>query len=132
IITSGISYQYAREVFGENASYLKVGFTFPLPDEMIRAFAANVDKVIVIEENEPYIEKEVRAMGIACTGKDVLPVCDELNPNILRERLLSEPTKVSYTQEGSSSPTRPPVLCAGCPHRGFFYAVAKEKNIVAS
>jgi indolepyruvate ferredoxin oxidoreductase alpha subunit len=71
-------------------------------------------------------------MGIACTGKDVLPVCDELNPNILRERLLGEPTKVSYTQEGSTSPTRPPVLCAGCPHRGFFYAVAKEKNIVAS
>lgn len=132
IITSGISYQYAKEVFGENASYLKIGFTFPLPDEMIRTFAASVEKLIVIEENEPYIEKEVRAMGISCTGKDVLPVCDELNPAILREKLLGETTKTTYTQEDSTSPTRPPVLCAGCPHRGFFYAVSKEKNIVAS
>jgi indolepyruvate ferredoxin oxidoreductase alpha subunit len=131
IITSGISYEYAKEVFGDNASYLKIGFSFPLPDKMIREFAAKVETLYIIEENEPFIENAVKVMGIACTGKDLIPVCGELNPDIIRKALLGVESKEAYATD-IKAPSRPPVLCAGCPHRGIFHAVSKYKDIIAT
>ncbi len=127
IITSGISYTHAREVF-PNASYLKLGFTNPLPVELVRKFAATVKKVIVIEENEPIIEEQVRALGVACIGKDRIPICGELNPDILHESLsefvaAKPPARVK--QPVVAIPQRPPVLCPGCPHRGVFFILRK-------
>lgn len=131
IITSGISYAYAKEVFGDSASYLKLGMTFPLPKELILEFAKDMREIIVIEENEPYLEKEIKALGIHCTGRDVLPTCGELNPEIIREAFLSESPRTAPVME-SQAPTRPPVLCAGCPHRGFFNALKTDRDIIAS
>jgi indolepyruvate ferredoxin oxidoreductase alpha subunit len=131
IITSGISYQYAREVYGDGVSYLKIGLTYPLPDKMIKEFAAQVDKLIVIEENEPYLENAVKILGISCTGKDVIPLCGELNPDILRKVLLNKESSRAIDID-VNVPIRPPVLCPGCPHRGLFYAVSKYKDIIAT
>lgn len=131
IITSGISYLHAKEVFGDNASYLKIGFTYPLPEEMIVKFAKAVDKVYVIEENEPYIENTVKALGIECIGKDFIPICWELSPDIIRKALVKEEKRETYHAD-VQVPSRPPALCAGCPHRGIFYAVSKLKDVVVT
>lgn len=131
IITSGISYEYCREVFGDSVSYLKLGFTHPLPDKLIREFASKVKKLIVVEENEPYIENYVKSIGIKCSGKDILPICGELNPSIIRKAIKEEEFTSNLKYEGVL-PNRPPVLCAGCPHRGIFYAVSKHKDIIAT
>lgn len=131
IITSGASYSYAREVFKEDASYLKLGMTYPLPENLIRAFAADMREIIVIEENEPFLEKEILAMGIPCTGKEALPVCGELNPEIIRDAFFGK-TPEDRVKLESHSPSRPPVLCAGCPHRAMFNALSKDKDIIAS
>lgn len=131
IITSGVSYQYAKEVFGDNASYLKIGMSYPLPDDMIRKFAEKVEKLYIIEENDPYIETAVKALGIKCTGKEVIPVCNELNPDIIRKAILKEENKINYKSD-IKPPSRPPVLCPGCPHRGIFYAVSKYKDVIAT
>jgi indolepyruvate ferredoxin oxidoreductase, alpha subunit len=134
IITSGISYQYAREVFGEEASYLKIGLSYPLPDKMICEFAKNVDMLYIIEENDPYIETAVKAMGIKCTGKELIPICGELNPEIIRRAIVGESNKKESREYkvDINPPFRPPVLCPGCPHRGIFHVVSKYKDIVAS
>lgn len=131
IIANGIAYQHAKEVFGEGASYLKLGFTFPMPEEMIREFAANVDVLYVIEENEPFIENKVKTMGIACTGKEIIPICGELSPALLKEIFFDEkqPEQPAIEQE---IPNRPPTLCAGCPHRGIFYEVMKYKDKIVT
>lgn len=131
IITNGISYLYAKEVFGDNASYLKIGFSCPLPDEMIKKFAKAVDKVYVIEENEPYIENFVKSLGIECIGKDFLPIYWELSPEIIRDAFLPKEKKEVYEVD-LKVPSRPPALCAGCPHRGIFYAVSKYKDVIAT
>ncbi|MCB2289067.1 indolepyruvate ferredoxin oxidoreductase subunit alpha [Clostridium sp. CS001] len=131
IITSGISYQYAKEVLGDNASYLKIGMSYPLPDEMIREFAAKVEKLYIIEENDPYLETAIKAMGIACIGKEIIPICEELNPSIIRKAILGEVDDVTYETD-VQAPSRPPVLCPGCPHRGIFYQVSKYKDVIAS
>ena len=110
IITSGISYQYCKEVLGDNASYLKLGLTYPLPDKMIREFASKVEKLYIVEENDPYLETNIKALGISCIGKDVIPVCGELNPTIIRETLLKEKNKENYLTH-LQPPSRPPVLC---------------------
>ena len=131
IITSGISYQHAKEVFGEDASYLKLGLTHRLPKELIRKFCKGVDTVYVIEENEPFLETAVRLLGINCIGKDKLPTVNELTPAIIRTCLLGQ--KPSPSPEiDAQAPPRPPVLCAGCPHRSIFYAVSRHKDIVVS
>lgn len=127
IITSGIAYQYAKEVMGDNASYLKIGFVNPLPDKMIKEFASKVDKLYVIEENDPFIETQVRAMGIECTGKDVFPICGEYSPELLREILLGVKPSGDYNSQ-MQAPPRSPVLCAGCPHRGLFFELGKYRN----
>ncbi|MDR3280742.1 MAG: indolepyruvate ferredoxin oxidoreductase subunit alpha [Synergistaceae bacterium] len=131
IICSGVSYYYAKEVFGENASYLKLGFVHPLPIEKMKSFAARVDKVYVIEETDPIIEDAARLAGIACHGKDLLPNRGELLPDILREKLLGIPAPAANIDRGKVLP-RPPMLCSGCPHRGLFYALSKFKDIMIS
>ncbi|MGI6587281.1 MAG: indolepyruvate ferredoxin oxidoreductase subunit alpha [Peptococcia bacterium] len=133
IITSGISYQYACEVFGNKASYLKLGLTYPLPERLIKEFAQAVEQVIVIEENDPYLETYVKSLGIECRGKELIPICGELNPGIIRQAFFPEEEKgKSDIVADLNIPSRPPVLCAGCPHRGLFYALSKLKNIVVS
>lgn len=131
IISSGISYVYAKEVFGDNASYLKIGMSYPMPDKKIKEFASRVDKIYVIEENDPYIENSVRALGIDCIGKDVIPICGELNPDIIRKAILNEELEYHHTTD-IKAPSRPPVLCQGCPHRGIFYAVSKYGDNIIS
>lgn len=129
IITSGISYQYAREVFGDSADYLKLGLTYPLPRNMITSFCTGHKTIYVIEENEPYLENMVHQLGFICTGKDKLPICNELNPGIVRECLTGKSTHEVYTID-VKVPNRAPTLCAGCPHRGFFYTISRNLDKV--
>ena len=129
VITSGAASQYAMDVLPD-ASFLVLGMTYPLPDDMIRDFAAHVEKLYVIEELEPYIEEQVKILGIEVTGKDVLPRCGELNPELIRAGILGVEPAVSKVPEDIPIPMRPPVLCAGCPHRGFFHVVRKNKLFV--
>jgi indolepyruvate ferredoxin oxidoreductase alpha subunit len=129
IVTSGIGYQYAQEVFGPDASYLKLGFTFPLPIEKIRAFAAEVGTLYVVEELEPYLEEQMKAAGIACIGKEKVPAIGELTPDIIAKTLRGE-TIPCVEGDPSQVVGRPPLLCAGCPHRGFFYELSKIKNLM--
>lgn len=131
VISSGVCYTYAKEVFGSNASYLKLGFTNPLPDKKIKEFADKIDKIYVIEENDKFIEDQIRAMGIKVIGKDLFPYTGEMTPDVIRTALFGEtkPT-IEYNQDLVVS--RPPTLCPGCPHRGFFYELGKRKNIMIS
>lgn len=131
IITSGISYQYAKEAFQDEASYLKIGFSFPLPMDKIRAFAKEVDTLYVIEETEPYLEEQVRAAGIPCIGREKLPGIGELSVAILDKELRGVETE-SLSVEEERLVARPPALCAGCPHRPVFYELAKRKDIIVS
>ncbi|MBQ4351376.1 MAG: indolepyruvate ferredoxin oxidoreductase subunit alpha [Clostridia bacterium] len=125
IITAGNGYNYAKEAFGRNASYLKLGLLNPLPKKLILDFAAKHEQVIVVEELDPVIENHCRALGLTVTGKDVLPLCDEYSEELLRTRLLG--VEPDYCEVGAAIPARPPVLCPGCPHRGVFYTLAKLK-----
>ncbi|QEK12469.1 indolepyruvate ferredoxin oxidoreductase subunit alpha [Crassaminicella thermophila] len=129
IVTSGIAYQYAKEVFGDTASYLKLGFTHPLPMKKIEEFANEVEVLYVIEELEPYIEEQMKAAGIKCIGKELIPRIGELNPDIIAKAILKEERQTIQYDEAKIV-GRPPTLCAGCPHRGFFYMLAKKKNIM--
>lgn len=131
IISSGVSYQHAREVFGGDASYLKIGFSHPLPDKLIKKFAKSVQKLYVIEENEPYLENYVRTLGIECIGKEFIPRCGELTPQIVEEALLPERAQEEYKVD-VNTPSRPPLLCPGCTHRGVFHAMNKLDNIVVT
>jgi len=131
VISSGISYQYAKEVFGESASYLKLGMTYPMPMEKIKNFAGRVKKLYVVEEMDPYIENHLKMAGIPCIGKDVIPRYDELNPDIVREAVFGV-KKETITADAEAT-MRPPVLCAGCPHRGVFYVLSKRlKKIIVT
>lgn len=130
VITSGISYKYAKEVLGDTVSYLKIGMSYPLPDKMISDFSKEVDKIYIIEENEPFIENHVKVMGINCIGKEIIPICNELNQDIIRKAILGEGIDPTYKTE-VVAPQRPPVLCPGCPHRPIFYAVSKYKDIIS-
>lgn len=129
IVTSGVAYNYAREVFGDNASYLKLGFTFPMPMDKIRAFAKEVETLYVIEELEPFIEEQMKVAGIPCIGKELIPRIGELNPDIVAKALLGE-ERSTIEPIADKVVGRPPTLCAGCPHRGFFFALSKKKNVV--
>ncbi len=131
VICSGDCYLYAREVFGDGASYLKLGFTNPLPDELIRDFASKVEKIYIIEENDPYIEEHVRALGIACDGKNLFPLYGEMKPEVIRSVVYGEEYTMDAEVNESVIP-RPPTLCAGCPHRGFFYELGRRKNVMIS
>ena len=132
IITSGISYNHAKEVFGDEASYLKLGFTWPLPAKKIAEFAASVETLYVIEENEPYLEDFVKTLGIKCAGREKLPWVDELTPEIVRRAFFPEIAEKGGYKTDVQAPPRPPVLCAGCTHRGFFYEIGKYKDVVVT
>ena len=128
IITSSTSYQYAKEVFGENASILKLGMIYPLPEKLILDFASKVDKVIVLEELDPIIEDHCKKLGLKCEGKELFPICGEFSQNLVRDCLkLDVPTSITIEDE---IPARPPVMCAGCPHRGIFYILHKNNCMV--
>ncbi len=131
VITSGVCYSYAKEVFGDSVSYLKLGFTQPLPAEKIKEFCSKVKKVYVIEENDPYIEEQVKVLGFDCLGNGVFPPYGEMLPEVIRNVVFGEamPT-VNYDEKEVVA--RPPVLCAGCPHRGFYYELGKRKNVMVS
>jgi len=132
ILTCGVAYQYAKEVF-PTASILCLGMTWPLPSQLIRRFAASVEKLIVIEELDPFIEEAVRLMGIQVEGKSIFPLISELDPRVVRESaiqagLLPESAHIPLPGvDVGPLPARPPVLCPGCPHRGVFYALNKLK-----
>lgn len=128
IITDSTSYQYAREVLGEDACILKLGLINPLPEKLIKDFAAKVDKVVVLEELDPIIENHCKQLGIKVSGKDTFPICGEFSQNLVRECLGMEvPDHMSIDE---NLPARPPVMCAGCPHRGIFYILKKKKCMV--
>ena len=132
IITAGVAYQYAREVFPD-ASILRLGLTWPLPEGVIRQFAESVERLIVLEELDPFIEEAVRLMGIQVEGKSIFPLIGELDPRVVRESaikagLLPESAHIPLSQvDVGPLPSRPPVLCPGCPHRGAFYVLNKLK-----
>ncbi|HHV41553.1 MAG TPA: indolepyruvate ferredoxin oxidoreductase subunit alpha [Clostridiaceae bacterium] len=128
VICSGIAVQYAREVFPPGTSFLQLGFTYPLPADLIRAFADQVKKIYVIEELDPFLEEQIKALGIEVTGKELIPDYFELNPQILRSAIWNE--EPEGTDLDLQPLPRPPVLCPGCPHRSFFYTVARTKNTI--
>ncbi len=132
IITSGIAYNHAKEVFGDSASYLKLGFTWPLPENKIKDFASSVKKLYVIEENEPYLEDFIKALGIKCVGREKLPWVDELTPEVIRGAFFPESIEQGGYKIEAEVPPRPPVLCAGCTHRGFFYEIGKYKDVIVT
>ena len=128
IITSSTSYQYVKEVFGDSVSVLKLGMVNPLPEKLILDFAAKVDKLAVVEELDPIIENHCKQLGLTVSGKDILPICDEFSQNLIAAKLGGEAhTGVALND---AIPPRPPVMCAGCPHRGLFYILSKNKCTV--
>jgi indolepyruvate ferredoxin oxidoreductase alpha subunit len=130
IVTSGVAYQYAKEVFPE-ASILKLGLTYPLPEKLIREFASKVDKLYVIEELDPFLEEEIKLLGINVDkGKNVVPICGELDQKKLREVFNVKGDKQVYDAE-QGLPLRPPTLCPGCAHRGLFSILGKLKCFVS-
>lgn len=129
VITAGIAYQYAKEAFGD-VSFLKLGMVYPLPEKLIKEFASQVDTLYVIEELEPFIENQCRLMGLNVIGKDKLPVIGEYSAALIKEKILGETIeKLNDIQE--QAPARPPVLCAGCPHRATYYVLKKLKLTVS-
>jgi len=136
VVSNGVAYQYAREVFPE-ASFLRLGMSWPLPEKLIRDFASQVDKVVVIEELDPFLEEHLKMMGIeVAAGKEFFPILDEFNPGIVRDAafkagLVDETVEVQKVEMGDLPP-RPPVLCAGCPHRSVYYMLKKYGLVVNS
>ncbi len=128
IITAGMPYNYAKDVFPD-FSYLKLGMVYPIPEKLIRKFASKVKKLYVVEELDPYLEEQIRAMGIAVTGKEIFPYTNEFHPGIIKEAIEAnrQGASASYPE---TLPQRPPNLCPGCPHRGLFYALKKSKSYV--
>ncbi len=128
IITSSTSYQYVKEVFGDSVSVLKLGMANPLPVRLIQNFARKVEKLVVVEELDPIIENHCKALGLAVSGKDVLPMEGEFSQNLIAGKLGG--TVHSGRTIDDPIPPRPPVMCAGCPHRGLFYTLSKNKCTV--
>lgn len=130
VITAGISYQYAKESFPEDTSFLKLGLTYPLPMKLIKDFADKVDELYVIEELDPFMEDQIKAAGIECKGKEFTGEMYELNAQLIKERVFGE--KAETKEVSKKAVMRPPALCPGCPHRGFFYTMGQDKNFVVT
>ena len=124
VITSGISYMYAKEALGDRVNYLKLGMAYPMPAQKIRDFAEKCEQVVVIEELDPVIETFVKALGIKVIGKDVFTLLGEYTPAMILKAVFNEESASHYVQE-TAIPNRPPVLCPGCPHRATFYVLKK-------
>ena len=136
VITSGVSYQYVQETF-PGASLLKLGLTYPLPAQLIKKFAAGVERLIVVEELDPYLEEFIRGLGLQVSGKDIFPDSGEFSAAVVRRGFMAaglipeeEAAPVQRFEDLPPVPVRPPVLCAGCPHRGVFYTLRKLKLVV--
>ena len=129
IITSGVSYHYVREVF-PRASVLKLGLSYPLPAELVRAFAASVERLVVVEELDPVMEQEVRALGLPAEGKSIFPIVGEFDPGVVAAAASRAGLLDGDGQAAAAAipevplPARPPVLCPGCPHRSTFYVLS--------
>lgn len=136
IVTCGVAYQYAKEVF-PNASILRLAMTYPLPPDLVQDFASRVNQVVVIEELDPFLEEELKLLGVQCEGKSIFPMFGEFDPRVVRESaidagLLPESARVPLIElDKPEIPPRPPVLCPGCPHRGVFYVLSKRRVPVA-
>ena len=128
-ICAGVSYNYVKEAFPK-APVLKLGMVWPLPEQKIREFAAGLDELVVVEELDPFLETHLKAMGIKCHGKDVIPNRGELNSFIVRKAI--DPGSVGELFKPLELPMRPPNMCAGCPHRGIFYGLSKMKDVFVS
>ena len=130
IITSSTSYQYVKEVLGDSVNILKLGMVNPLPGDMIRKFAEGLEKLIIVEELDPVIETFVRGLGLSVEihGKDMFPICGEFSQNLVAAAFGKEVPQ--GTKLDTAIPVRPPIMCAGCPHRGMFYALNKLKVTV--
>ncbi len=126
VIADGIAYQYAKEGL-KNASFLKIGMVYPLPDSLIREFAQGVEKLYVVEELDPFMEEHIKAMGIKVTGKELFPLLGELTAQMIREKITGVKPEAAETFAEETLPGRPPVLCTGCPHRAVFYVLKKLK-----
>lgn len=126
VITSGMCYNYVKEAFGDGVSVLKLGMTYPLPVKMIKEFAANVDKLYVVEELDPFIEEHCRNIGVEVIGKELFPICYEFSTRMIKELITGKPG-AEFSEPDEDVPARPPVLCPGCPHRGIFYVLNKMK-----
>lgn len=132
IITAGVAYQYAREVFPD-ASFLKLGMVYPLPVELIKKFASMVDRLVVVEELEPFIEEHVRLLGIPVSGKEVFSRTGEMSPEKVRRSAFAAgltDTPEAGPAQAPALPPRPPMLCPGCAHRGIFYALQRLNAVV--
>ena len=127
MITAGVCYDYVKEVFGDGISVLKLGMVNPLPQQLIRDFAAKVETLCIIEDLDPVIETQVKAMGIDCIGKEILPVCGEYDQRLLKN-VFGIPLPDHFNT--NPDPGRPPIMCAGCPHRGLFYILSKNRYTV--
>ncbi len=129
IITCGIEYLYAKEALGDRVDYLKLGIVYPLPEKLIKDFVSSHDEVFVIEELDPFIEEHCRALGLRVWGKEHFTMLGEYTPAMIKKAVFNEDTPVEMLKE--SIPNRPPVMCAGCPHRGTFYVLHKLGLTVA-
>ncbi len=128
IITSGTSYQYVKEVLGDKYPVMKLGLVNPLPTESIKKFADSVGRLIVIEELDPVIENHCKALGLTVEGKSLFPICGEFSQKLIADTLGVNSTE--FTVSDDIIPIRPPVMCAGCPHRGLFHILSKNKLTV--
>lgn len=136
IVTGGVAYQYAREVF-HGYSILKLGLSHPIPEKMIREFAGQVETLVIVEELDPFWEEQIRAMGLRCYGKDVFPITGEFTLQVVRDAALQAGLPVRQVERPQpvslsfKVPPRPPALCPGCPHRSVFYSLSKHKVVVS-
>lgn len=129
VVTCGAAYQYAKEALGTEANYLKIGMTNPLPEKRFVDFARKCEKLYVVEELDGVLEAHLKALGIACEGKELFGAVGELNQVIIARKILGrEPDCLPFPEE---LPARPPVMCPGCPHRGVFYTLSKHKITVS-
>jgi len=128
-ITGGVAYLYVKEAFPD-ATVLKLGMSWPLPEKKIKEFAASVDELFVVEELDPFLEHHIKAMGVDCHGKDLIPSQGELNTSIVRTSI--DPSSAPELSAPAELPMRPPNMCAGCPHRGVFFNLSKMKDIFVS
>ena len=128
IITSSTSYQYVKEVVGDTYPVMKLGMIWPLPEQKIKDFASSVEKLVIVEELDSFIEAHCKNLGLECVGKERFSCIDELSQNKVAAKLAAAP--VSGIKLEENIPPRPPVMCAGCPHRGLFYTLKKNKLTV--
>ena len=129
VITAGACYQYVKEAMGDTVNYCKLGLVWPLPEQLLKDFAAQCETVYVVEELDDFIENHCKALGLAVIGKEKFPRCGEFSQKLVKKLLTGEEAKSVALEE--AIPVRPPVMCCGCPHRGVFYALKREKVYVS-